>query len=422
VWCWRRTLPPRPPAFVSACLPPRRRFSSRPRRAGRRALGDAQRWIVSRVGPALCADRRSPIRQTGSSSTRPAPIIFMAANKPCWTASSGGSPCRDRCQGRGSPTLGGRRTRWRDTQAGDHDCACPGTALGCCRCYRSRRCAFPAVSSPPSERLASIASATSSRSRARRSRLRFGPEIGRRLDQAFGHLAEPIEPIRPDDLSRFAALSPSRSPPRKPSPAISPSSSPSSASAWRRAVWARAGSTSSATASTTVHASSPRRHGHARSRREALDPACSATRSRPSSPDSASSYDVGRDAAEPLERKQTVNSLIEDSATDVSDLIDTLMNRVGERALYRLRLWQATFPSAPSAVCPPWPPIRERLGPAIGRVRRGCLPHPEPVETVALLPDHPPVSFTWRGVRRRVRAATDQSVFLVNGGSAMPSL
>jgi protein ImuB len=30
--------------------------------------------------------------------------------------------------------------------------------------------------------------------------LRFGPEIGRRLDQATGRLAEPIEPIRPEAL------------------------------------------------------------------------------------------------------------------------------------------------------------------------------------------------------------------------------
>lgn len=30
--------------------------------------------------------------------------------------------------------------------------------------------------------------------------LRFGPELGRRIDQALGDLAEPIEPIRPPDL------------------------------------------------------------------------------------------------------------------------------------------------------------------------------------------------------------------------------
>ena len=33
------------------------------------------------------------------------------------------------------------------------------------------------------------------------------------------------------------------------------------------------------------------------------------------------------------------------------------------------------------------------------------LRHPEPIETVALLPDHPPETFTWRGVRRRVKRA-----------------
>jgi protein ImuB len=33
------------------------------------------------------------------------------------------------------------------------------------------------------------------------------------------------------------------------------------------------------------------------------------------------------------------------------------------------------------------------------------LSSPEPIQTVALLPDHPPVSFTWRGIRRRVKRA-----------------
>jgi protein ImuB len=30
--------------------------------------------------------------------------------------------------------------------------------------------------------------------------LRFGPELGRRLDQALGRITEPITPIRPTDL------------------------------------------------------------------------------------------------------------------------------------------------------------------------------------------------------------------------------
>ena len=33
------------------------------------------------------------------------------------------------------------------------------------------------------------------------------------------------------------------------------------------------------------------------------------------------------------------------------------------------------------------------------------LPHPERIETLALLPDQPPTAFTWRGVRRRVKRA-----------------
>jgi len=33
------------------------------------------------------------------------------------------------------------------------------------------------------------------------------------------------------------------------------------------------------------------------------------------------------------------------------------------------------------------------------------LPRPESIETLALLPDHPPVSFTWRGIRHRVKRA-----------------
>jgi protein ImuB len=33
------------------------------------------------------------------------------------------------------------------------------------------------------------------------------------------------------------------------------------------------------------------------------------------------------------------------------------------------------------------------------------MPKPEGIDAVALLPDHPPAAFTWRGIRRRVRRA-----------------
>jgi protein ImuB len=63
---------------------------------------------------------------------------------------------------------------------------------------------------------------------------------------------------------------------------------------------------------------------------------------------------------------------------------------VPERSVQRIT---PTAPDTGEAWPDPWPrPAR-------------LLPRPEPIETLALLPDHPPVSFTWRGIRRRVKCA-----------------
>ena len=89
----------------------------------------------------------------------------------------------------------------------------------------------------------------------------------------------------------------------------------------------------------------------------------------------------------------------------VADLVDTLVNRVGEHAVYRVVPVASDVPErsvariaaiAAETGCT-WPghwPRPARL-----------LPRPEPIETIALLPDHPPVWFTWRGIRRRVKRA-----------------
>ncbi len=109
--------------------------------------------------------------------------------------------------------------------------------------------------------------------------------------------------------------------------------------------------------------------------------------------------------AEPLPPKQTHFSLAGEAEGDISALIDTLANRVGHRRLYRFasiasdvpeRSVQRIAPLAPDTGATwsdPWPrPAR-------------LLQVPELIETVALLPDHPPVTFTWRGVRHRVNRA-----------------
>ncbi|AYV47555.1 nucleotidyltransferase [Caulobacter flavus] len=90
---------------------------------------------------------------------------------------------------------------------------------------------------------------------------------------------------------------------------------------------------------------------------------------------------------------------------DLSGLIDTLAARLGPEAVYRLASADSDLPERsvrktpavdiPAAFSWPvdWPrPTR-------------FFPRPEPIETLALLPDQPPASFTWRGVRRRVRRA-----------------
>jgi protein ImuB len=90
---------------------------------------------------------------------------------------------------------------------------------------------------------------------------------------------------------------------------------------------------------------------------------------------------------------------------DVSGLVDTLSNRIGDAAIYRLAPVESDIPEravrrvtalapATGATWPPhWPRPARLLDP------------PEVVETVALLPDHPPAAFNWRGLRRRVARA-----------------
>ncbi|PZR36715.1 MAG: nucleotidyltransferase [Caulobacter segnis] len=112
--------------------------------------------------------------------------------------------------------------------------------------------------------------------------------------------------------------------------------------------------------------------------------------------------------AEPLAYKQgeaQAAGLAGQSAADLSGLIDTLAARLGPSSVYRLTSADSDIPErsvrrAPAIERPAafsWPvdwPRPTRF-----------FPRPEPIDTVALLPDQPPASFTWRGVRRRVRRA-----------------
>ncbi len=111
--------------------------------------------------------------------------------------------------------------------------------------------------------------------------------------------------------------------------------------------------------------------------------------------------------AEPLQASQQQGLAGEMVAgkADLSPLIDRLANRPGIRRLYRLAPVESEVPERSLARLPALAaPTEESWPAALPRPAR-LLPRPEPVETMALLPDQPPVFFSWRGKRRRVKRA-----------------
>lgn len=109
--------------------------------------------------------------------------------------------------------------------------------------------------------------------------------------------------------------------------------------------------------------------------------------------------------AEPFASKQAISSLVDEPDADVSDLVDTLANRVGAERLYRIAPMPSDVPERSVSKVAPMAPDSGAAWPAHWPRPARLLRPPEVIETVALLPDHPPVAFTWRGIRRRVKRA-----------------
>ena len=107
--------------------------------------------------------------------------------------------------------------------------------------------------------------------------------------------------------------------------------------------------------------------------------------------------------AEPL-CYRPASGLGERESKDVSGLIDTLSNRIGEAALYRLAAVESDLPERSTRRVQAMAPATGANWPHWPRPSR-LLDPPEHIETVALLPDHPPAAFTWRGRRRRIARA-----------------
>ena len=99
------------------------------------------------------------------------------------------------------------------------------------------------------------------------------------------------------------------------------------------------------------------------------------------------------------------NSRAAMAAEGVSALVDRLANRLGEDAVWRAEVVESHVPERASRPAPAisaprddgWDPDRPRP--------LRLLAHPEAIAVMAKLPDDPPLLFTWRGQRRRVRLA-----------------
>jgi protein ImuB len=235
--------------------------------------------------------------------------------------------------------------------------------------------------------------------------LRFGPELGRRLDQAVGRIAEPLEPIRPEELIEV-----------------------------RRAFAEPIGAAETIAryiAKLAAHLCDALEQKGLGARR--LDLICHRVDSRAQAvrvgtglplrdvkrmtrllSDKIETIDPGfgievmtltATVAEPLAPKQAPSSLVEEPEPDVSGLIDLLANRVGEQKLYRVAPVASDLPERSVRHIPALAPETSAEWPGHWPRPSRLLAHPEPIDTVAVLPDHPPASFTWRGLRRRVKRA-----------------
>lgn len=235
--------------------------------------------------------------------------------------------------------------------------------------------------------------------------LRFGPELGRRIDQALGMVSEPIDPIRPAELIEIRRSFPE---PIAAAETISRYIGKLVASLCMKMEEKGLGAR-------RLDLICHRVDNHAQAIRVGTAlPVRDVKRLTRLLCDKIETIDPGfgieimtlsASIAEPLADKQSVTSLVEDTVPDVSDLVDTLANRVGHMRLYRATAVASDVPERSVTRVPAMAPELGTTWPGHWPRPARLLARPEPIEAMALLPDHPPVAFTWRGIRRRVACA-----------------
>ena len=234
--------------------------------------------------------------------------------------------------------------------------------------------------------------------------LRFGSEPGRRLDQMFGRLAEPIQPIRwPELIQVRRAFAEPITAPETLARYIGQLVEALCPLLEAQGLGARRLDLLFHRVDNLVQAD-PCRHRQTGARGQATDAALT---DRLESVDPGFGVEVMTLAAilaEPLAYRQD-DTLGRTADADVSDLVDILANRIGADKLYRAAPAESDLPERAVRRVAPLAPAVGATWPAHWPRPSRLLSPPEPVDTVALLPDQPPVHFIWRGVRRRVKRA-----------------
>jgi protein ImuB len=259
---------------------------------------------------------------------------------------------------------------------------------------------------------------------------RFGGLVTTRLDQAFGRVAEAIEPEFPPDLvqARLTFVEPLLT--AEAFATVIDRLTATVCSAMERSghgarrldlLFERVDGTLQAIRIGTARASRDVRHlaRLLRERIERIDPGLGVEAMRLVVP--------RMDALVPVQaaaRLTAADGEEPDIAPLIAPLIDRLANRLGPRRVYRVAPVDSAVPErsvrqvqAQEPMAGTWPKGTgpKGTGPK-GTGPKGTWPTdlprpvrlldpPQPVEAMALLPDHPPMAFTWRRVRHRVRRA-----------------
>lgn len=233
--------------------------------------------------------------------------------------------------------------------------------------------------------------------------LRFGPEVGRRLDQILCRIAEPIEPIRTPELVEVSKVF------------AEPIGAAETIDKYvgrlvlqlidelqKRGLGVRRADLIAEKVDGTRQAiragtAKPARDAAwltklFRDRTEKIEPGFGIEK-----------LILVAVMTETLEDVQKLSALVSDDITDVTPLIDIYGNR-GQR-VYRVAPVASDVPErSVQRIRPAADPI---IVAWVSHWRRPArlLLHPELIEAIALLPDRPPVSIVWRGKRRKVKRA-----------------